>query len=122
MRKFNIKVNGVSYAVEVEEQEGGASAPVQTAAAVAVPAPATSVSAAKPSAPAGGSAVTAPMPGDIRKLNFVNGATVKTGDKVAVLEAMKMENDIVSMSAGVITYTVSEGDHIDTGAVIAYIK
>lgn len=120
MRKFNIKVNGTSYAVEVEEIGGGStSAPAQS---VAAPAAAPVVKPAAPAAPAGGAKVDSPMPGDVRKLCVADGATVKAGDKIIVLEAMKMENDIVTPHGGTITYAVKEGDHVDSGAVIAYIK
>ena len=79
MRKFNISVNGKTYAVEVEEAEGGASAPVVAAAPVA--------QAPAPTAPAGGTAVNAPMPGLVLKLAVANGATVKKGDKIATVAA-----------------------------------
>lgn len=122
MRKFNVTVNGKAYSVEVDEV-GGASAPV--AAPVAVPA-ATAAPAApaqvKPAAPAGGTAVKSPMPGVVRKLAFANGAAVKAGQPVIVLEAMKMENDIVATADGTITYTVEVGANVETDAVLAYIK
>ena len=114
MRKFNISVNGKTYAVEVEEAEGGASAPVVAAAPVA--------QAPAPTAPAGGPAVNAPMPGLVLKLAVANGATVKKGDKIVVLEAMKMENDIVAPVAGVITFAVKTGDNVETGARLASIN
>ena len=104
MRKFNVTVNGKSYSVEVDE--------------VGVAAPA----AAKPAAPAGGTAVKSPMPGVVRKLAFANGAAVKAGQPVVVLEAMKMENDIVATADGTITYTVEVGANVETDAVLAYIK
>lgn len=114
MRKFNISVNGKTYAVEVEEAESGASAPVVAAAPVA--------QAPVPTAPAGGTAVNAPMPGLVLKLAVANGATVKKGDKIVVLEAMKMENDIVAPVAGVITFAVKTGDNVETGARLASIN
>ena len=114
MRKFNISVNGKTYAVEVEEAQGGASEPVVAAALVA--------QAPAPTAPAGGTAVNAPMPGLVLKLAVANGATVKKGDKIVVLEAMKMENDIVAPVAGVITFAVKTGDNVETGARLASIN
>lgn len=120
MRKFNIKVNGTSYAVEVEEAGETVSAPAPAKAAAA-PVPVVSAPAA-PAVKSGGTKIECPMPGDVRKLFFKNGDTVKTGDKIIVLEAMKMENDIVATAGGIITYAVAEGDHIDTGAPIAYVK
>lgn len=115
MRKFNVNVNGKSYVVEVEETEGDTgSAPVVSApAAAAAPAP-------KPVA--GGSIVTAPMPGLVIKFNVANGATVKKDDKIIVLEAMKMENDIVANADGVVTFLVKEGDNVVSGADLASIN
>ncbi|HIW01903.1 MAG TPA: acetyl-CoA carboxylase biotin carboxyl carrier protein subunit [Candidatus Protoclostridium stercorigallinarum] len=116
MRKFNVTVNGKTYSVEVEET--GASAPVAAPAA----APAATAAAPAPAAPAGGTPVKSPMPGVVRKLAFVNGAAVKAGQPVVVLEAMKMENDIVATADGVITYAVEVGANVETDAVLAYIK
>ncbi len=118
MRKFNVKVNGKAYEVEVEEAGGAPvvssvqAAPVQTAA----PAPA-----AKPAA-AGGTPVPAPMPGLVLKLLVANGSAVKKNDKVLVLEAMKMENDILATADGVITFSVKEGDSVETGTTLASIN
>jgi biotin carboxyl carrier protein len=114
MRKFNISVNGKTYAVEVEEAEGGVSAPVVAAAPVA--------QAPAPAAPAGGTAVNSPMPGLVLKLAVANGSTVKKGDKIVVLEAMKMENDIVAPVGGVVTFAVKQGDNVETGARLASIN
>ena len=123
MRKFNINVNGNSYVVEVEELTDGevvvsapVSAPVAAPVAKAAPAPA-----AKPVA-AGGAEVTAPMPGTVLKLAVAEGATVKKGDKILVLEAMKMENDINAVADGVVAFAVKSGESVETGAVLAYIK
>lgn len=116
MRKFNITVNGKSYAVEVEEIGGEAvSAPVKAVpVAAAAPAPA--------AAPAGaGKPVNSPMPGLVKKLCFANGATVKEGDTIIILEAMKMDTPVSAPSAGVITYSTSEGTNVDTGAVLCTI-
>ena len=116
MRKFNVTVNGKTYSVDVEEV-GGDSAP----------APATTVASA-PAAPVAktvvgdGTPVKAPMPGLILGLAKKDGDAVKKNDKIIVLEAMKMENDINAPVDGVITYVVKKGDNVDTGAVLAYIK
>ena len=137
MRKFNINVNGKSYAVEVEEIGGDAvasapvkaipvaSAPVASAPVASAPvasAPAASAPAAPAAAPQGaGKPVNSPMPGLVKKLCFSNGATVKEGDTIIILEAMKMDTPISAPSAGVITYSTSEGTNIDTGAVLCTI-
>ncbi|MCI9518036.1 MAG: acetyl-CoA carboxylase biotin carboxyl carrier protein subunit [Clostridia bacterium] len=117
MRKFNVNVNGKSYVVEVEETDGSA-APVSSSASAPVQAPVVPVSATA----AGGSMVKAPMPGLVLKFSVENGATVKKGDKVIVLEAMKMENDIVASADGTITFLVKAGDNVVSGADLACIK
>lgn len=117
MRKFNINVNGKSYAVEVEEITDGAvaSAPVQVAASVAKAAPAAA-------APVGnGKPVKSQMPGLVKKLCFATGATVKEGDAIIILEAMKMDTPISAPFSGVITYSTQEGANVDSGAVLCTI-
>ena len=105
MRKFNITVNGTTYQVDVEEIGAPAAAP----AAVAAPA-------APAAAPAGANAVKAPMPGNILKVNVKAGDTVKQGDVLVVLEAMKMENDIQAAQDGTIAAVhVSQGQTVETG-------
>ncbi len=115
MRKFNVTVNGKSYVVEVEESSvGGVSTPVATAPSAPVeqkPAPSTS----------GGVAITAPMPGNILNVCVQNGQKVAKGDKIVVLEAMKMENDIFATVDGTVTLSVKQGDAVETGATIATI-
>ncbi len=125
MRKFNINVNGNMYTVEVEEVTGGAvSAPVVAAPAPVASAPAPAPAPAPVAKPvvSGGASVTAPMPGTVLKLAVANGSTVKKGDKILVLEAMKMENDINASADGVVTFTVNAGDSVETGAQLAVIK
>ena len=114
MRKFNVTVNGKSYVVDVEEVSDGASVtPVVTTVA--------SAPAAKPVV-GEGTPVKAPMPGLILGLAHSDGDAVKKNEKIIVLEAMKMENDINAPADGVITYAVKKGDNVETGAVLAYIK
>ena len=122
MRKFNVTVNGKAYAVEIEEVgEVGAAAPVAQAPALkAAPAPAAAPVAAHVAA-GKGEPVKSQMPGLVKKLCFANGATVKMNDTVVILEAMKMDTPIVATKDGVITYSVSEGANIDTGAVLCTI-
>lgn len=123
MRKFNITVNGKAYDVAVEELgAGAASAPV--AAPTAAPAPAAQPApAAAPAAPAGtGEKVEAPMPGVIVEVKANVGDTVKTGQVIVVLEAMKMENDVVAPCNGKVTsITVKKGDNVETSTVLATI-
>lgn len=118
MRKFNVNVNGNVYSVEVEEVTEGAvqTAPVAAPAAAAAPVPA-----AKPVV-TGGTAVNSPMPGTVLKLAVADGATVKKGEKILVLEAMKMENDINASADGVVTFMVKAGESVETGTKLAVIK
>ncbi|MBP5307858.1 MAG: acetyl-CoA carboxylase biotin carboxyl carrier protein subunit [Clostridia bacterium] len=119
MRNFIITVDGRQYEVGVEEVGVTASAvtaPKPAPETVASPAPA-----AAPKAPAGGTQMKAPMPGMISGFKVENGAAVKKGQVVLVFEAMKMENDLTAPCDGVITFTVSKGANVDTGAVIATI-
>ena len=122
MRKFNVTVNGVVYEVEVEEVGAGApaAAPVAPAAPKAA-APAAAPKAAAPAATgkAGSVAIKAPMPGTILKVNVKVGDSVKKGDVVCVLEAMKMENDICAPQDGVVSSVeVSQGASVATDAVV----
>lgn len=118
MRKFNVNVNGKAYYVEVEEVGGEAPAIKTLPATPAVPV--ATAPAAK--AEAGSVVVTAPMPGTILNLCVENGASVNKGDKIVILEAMKMENEIVASASGKVTFLVKKGDSVDTGAQLASIK
>ena len=122
MRKFIVNVNGNSYEVEVEEVGAApstvASAPV-VAPVVAAPAQAPAAAPApKAAAPAGGTAVNAPMPGTIVDIKVSNGAAVKKGDLLLVMEAMKMENEIFSPADGTVTVVTSKGASVNSGDVL----
>ena len=129
VRKFRINVNGVDHIVEVEELGSGVSAaPVQAApvqaAPAAAPAPAPKAAPAAPAAPvpAGGQTVTAPMPGNILKVNVTNGQAVKAGTVLCVLEAMKMENEIMAPCDGTVAQVlVSKGATVDTDAPLVVL-
>lgn len=125
MRKFVINVNGKSYDVEVEEIRNGVavSTPV-VSAPVAAPAPQTAPAAApKATGTAGSVKIEAPMPGNVLKVNVKVGDTVSEGQAVAVLEAMKMENDIVAPSAGTVaSVNVSVGDSVNSGDVLVTLN
>lgn len=126
MRKFMINVNGKSYEVEVEEiKDGVIAAPVaQPAPRAAAPAPVAPKAAPKPAAapaavPAGASTVTAPMPGTILSINVKAGDPVKKGQVLCILEAMKMENEIMAGNDGTVAaVSVSQGDSVSTGQVL----
>lgn len=116
MRKFNIKVNGQAYEVEVEEVAGGF-APAPVVPVAAAPAPAV----APVAAPAGGTQLKAPMPGTVIDFKATNGAAVKKGQTILILEAMKMENEIVAPVDGVITFVASKGASVNTDDLLAVI-
>lgn len=125
MRKFNITVNGKTYEVDVEEIGGAAPAPVAAPVKAAAPAPAPAPAPAKaPAAPVAGAVqIKAPMPGTIVSVKVNVGDTVKKGDLVAILEAMKMENEIFAASDGKVAgISVSAGDSVNTGDVIVSIS
>lgn len=120
----DVTVNGVSYQVEMENSMPAA-APVQAAPQASAPAPQPAAAAAPAPAakPAGeGKAITSPLPGVIIEVSVKEGDTVAAGQKVAVLEAMKMENEIQAEKAGVVTKIhVSKGDSVLEGASIVTI-
>lgn len=120
MRKFIVNVNGNSYEVEVDEvAANGAAAPAQKAApAPAAAAPAQKAAPAPAAAPAGGTPVKAPMPGNVVDIKVANGASVKKGDVVVILEAMKMENEIFAPCDGVATVVASKGATVNSGDVL----
>ena len=127
--KYKVTLNNRVYEVEVEQGEAmlvdeyelaapAAPAPV-AAAPVAAAAPA---AAAAPVAVAAGEPVKSPMPGNILKINVTQGQQVKEGDVIMILEAMKMENEIVATCSGTIAQiAVSKGAVVETGAVLAVI-
>ena len=118
MKRYTITVNGTAYDVTVDEADGSA-APV-----AAAPAPKAAPKKAAPAPAAAGSAsINAPMPGTIVDVKVKVGDKVTNGTVVAVLEAMKMENDIVCDKDGVIaSVNVNKGDAVDTGAVVVTIN
>lgn len=123
MKKYNVNVNGTNYEVVIEEVNG---AEIAAAAPVAAPAPAPvaapAPAAAPVAAPAGGETVSAPMPGNILAVNVTAGQAVKKGDVLMVLEAMKMENEIMSPVDGTVaSVAVTKGATVETGAVLCVI-
>ncbi len=121
MKNLIVTVNGVAYNVTVEEGTGAPVAAAAPAAPVA-PAPAPAAAPAVPAAPAGAAGavvVNAPMPGNILDVKVKPGDSVKAGDTLLILEAMKMENEISAPQDGTIaTIDVRKGDVVDSGALL----
>lgn len=121
MKKYNVTVNGTAYEITLEAVDAAEvkAAPVAAPAPAAAPAP---TPAAAPAPAAGGETVTSPMPGTILAVNVQNGAQVKKGDVLMILEAMKMENEIISPVDGTIaSVNTSKGSAVETGAVLCVI-
>lgn len=130
--KYKVTLNNKTYEVEVEAGEAmlvdeyeayapAAPAPVAAAAPAAAPA------AAAPAAPAGaalaaGEVIKSPMPGNILKINVSNGQKVNEGDVLLILEAMKMENEVVATKGGTVAQiVVAKGAVVETGAPLVVI-
>ena len=143
--KYQVKVDGKVFEVEVEKVGGGyssltpasltaapapAAAPAAPApqaapapaAPAAAPAPQAAPAPAAPAASGGAGDVVAPMPGTVLKLNVKDGDTVASGDVILILEAMKMENEIVAPCAGKVTLNVKAGETVDTDALLASVE
>lgn len=144
--KYVATINGKKYEVEVEKLEAyksldrngvaapaapvlPASAPVQRPAAPApvaaapAPAPAPAPAAAPAAAPAGATTVEAPMPGKILNIKVSEGQAVKFGEVVVIMEAMKMETEIVAPADGTVSkILVKAGDSVDTGAALVALN
>lgn len=112
MRKFIVNVNGSSYEIEVEEIAGGG-APAAASAPAAAPAPA---------AAAGQESVESPMPGNILDVRVKAGDAVKSGSVLLILEAMKMENEILAPRDGkVVAVNVAKGSMVNSGDVLVIL-
>ena len=136
MAKYVVTLNGKNYEVEVEKNTAtitnttaaaapaapapkAAPAPAAAPASAPAPAPAPAPVAA---APAGGSTVTAPMPGTVLNVVAPVGTAVKAGDVILVLEAMKMENDIVAPCDGTVASVAAKGTSVNTDDVLATLS
>ena len=128
--KYRITLNSRTYEVEVELAEPMllqdfqtyAPAPAAPAVPVVEAAPSAAPVAAAPITGAGES-VDSPMPGNILKVNVTAGQAVKQGDVLLILEAMKMENEIMAPKSGTVTQVlVSKGATVETGAPLVFIQ
>ncbi len=135
MAKYVVTLNGKNYEVEVEKNTAkitnttAAAAPAAAPAPKAAPAPApVAAPAPAPSpapvaaAPAGGANVTAPMPGTVLNVVAPVGTAVKAGDVILILEAMKMENDIVAPCDGTVASVAAKGTSVNTDDVLATLS
>ncbi|MBE6529595.1 MAG: biotin/lipoyl-binding protein [Ruminococcaceae bacterium] len=119
MKNYRVTVNGVAYDVSVEEIEGNTPVAVSAVPKVAPAAPKAAPAAPAASVPAGANTVKAPMPGNILKVAVKAGDSVKKGALLCVLEAMKMENEILAPADGTIdTVAVAPGATVATDAVL----
>ncbi len=124
MKTYQVTVDGQVYEVTVQELNAGtqvvAPAPAPVAASAPQAAPAPAPAAVPAAAPVGdGTSVQAPMPGKVLSINVTPGASVKNGDVLLILEAMKMENDIMAPVDGTIaSVNVQAGASVNTGDVL----
>ena len=119
MKNYTITVNGTVYEVSVEEG-GAGSAPVRAAAPKAAPKAAPAAAAPAAAGAAGSVEVTASVPGKVFKIEANTGATVKAGDPIVILEAMKMEIPVVAPEDGTVaSINVAVGDAVESGDVLA---
>lgn len=114
MKKYHVNVNGNDYEIAIElidESEAKAATPVKAATP------------ASPSVPAGGEKITSPMPGNILSVNVAAGDAVKKGQVLMILEAMKMENEIMSPIDGtIVSIHTAKGATVESGALLCVIK
>jgi biotin carboxyl carrier protein len=115
MKKYKVNVNGTLYEItlEVVDEADAKIAPAAPAAPAQAPA----------AAPSAGEKVSAPMPGTILAVNVKDGQTVKKGEVLMILEAMKMENEILSPADGTVaSLSVAKGASVNTGALLCVIS
>ena len=117
MKAYKVNVNGNVYEITIEVID---KADIKAPSA---PAPAPAAAPAPVAAPAGAQTVSAPMPGTILKVNVSNGQAVKKGDVLMILEAMKMENEILAANDGTVSsVNVTAGQSVESGTVLCTLN
>ncbi len=125
--KYKVTLNNKVFEVEVEEGKAVVLSESAAAAAPAAPAaptaPAAPAPAAAPAAPAGsGETITSPLPGTVLEVKVQNGQAVKSGDVLVVIEAMKMENEIMAPHDGTVTsVATTKGAAVESGTILLYL-
>lgn len=123
MKNYRITVNGTAYDVAVEELGAGAAPAVPAAPASKAAPAAPAAPAPKATGNAGSITVESPMPGKILSVKASVGSSVKKGEVILILEAMKMENEVVAPSDGTVaSINVSAGDAVEAGDVLATLN
>ncbi|MBE7043939.1 MAG: biotin/lipoyl-binding protein [Ruminococcaceae bacterium] len=120
MKKYKVNVNGTEYEIGIEllSDDQAAAAPAPKAA----PAPAPQAAPAPAAASGAGEQVACPMPGTILDVKVSEGQSVNAGDVLMILEAMKMENEIMAPCAGKVTSVIAKGTTVQTGTVLCTIQ
>jgi len=123
MKRYKVHINGKSYEVAIEElSDATAEAPRKASPAAPAPQPSAAPPAAKPAVSAAkeeGGAISAPMPGTILRVAVASGDAVKQGDTLLILEAMKMENEILAPHDGTISEVkVAQGASVNAGDLL----
>ncbi len=125
MKAYKVTVNGTAYEITLEAIDAAdvKAAPASAAAPAAAPVAAAPAPVAAPAAaPAGGEAINSPMPGTILSVNVQVGSAVKKGDVLMILEAMKMENEIMAPVDGTVTaIQVTKGTSVESGTALSVI-
>lgn len=121
MRNFKVYIDGKEYEVAVEEV-GGTEQVTPVVTDIKPTETKTNVQAPKKNISAGAKLVKAPMPGMVKEFKVSDGATIKSGDIIYILEAMKMDNEIACEFDGKISFKVSKGANVETDEVIATVE
>lgn len=117
MKKYKVNVNGTNYEIGIELMSEAEAAASKSSAPAQASAPASA-----PAASGEGEVIACPMPGTILDVKVSDGQQVKAGDILMILEAMKMENEIMAPKDGVVTSVIAKGASVQTGTALCTIK